>query len=174
VPQEAIGDLDRKGLMGRDSAGVNWKLDQNVVSQTFGSWSANTIACNVTTASGFLTSGWAQYSTIQLTASSASTLNAGDVFTIPGVYAVNPQNRQSYGKLRNFVVQSTTAVGTSATSVVVSPAIITAGQFQNVSISTTGSQNITAFNNTGVSSPQNIMMHRNAFTLAVNSSGLVH
>ena len=174
VPQEAIGEQYRKGLMGRDSAGVNWKLDQNVVSQTFGSWSANTIACKVTTASGFLTSGWAQYSTIQLTASSASTLNAGDVFTIPGVYAVNPQNRQSYGKLRNFVVQSTTAVGTSATSVVVSPAIITAGQFQNVSISTTGSQNITAFNNTGVSSPQNIMMHRNAFTLAVNSSGLVH
>jgi hypothetical protein len=167
VPQEAIGEQYRKGLMGRDSAGVNWKLDQNVVSQTFGNWSANTIACNVTTASGFLTSGWAQYSTIQLTASSASTLNAGDVFTIPGVYAVNPQNRQSYGKLRNFVVQSTTAVGTSATSVVVSPAIITAGQFQNVSISTTGAQNITAFNNTGVSSPQNIMMHRNAFTLAV-------
>ena len=167
VPQEAIGEQYRKGLMGRDSAGVNWKLDQNVVSQTFGSWSANTIAVNVTTATGFLTSGWAQYSTIALTASSASTLNAGDVFTIPGVFAVNPQNRQSYGKLRNFVVQSTTAVGTSATSVVVSPAIITAGQFQNVSISTTGSQNITAFNNTGVSSPQNIMMHRNAFTLAV-------
>jgi hypothetical protein len=167
VPQEAIGEQYRKGLMGRDSAGVNWKLDQNVVSQTFGSWSANTIAVNVTTATGFLTSGWAQYSTIALTASSASTLNAGDVFTIPGVFAVNPQNRQSYGKLRNFVVQSTTAVGTSATSVVVSPAIITGGQFQNVSITTTGAQNITAFNNTGVSSPQNIMMHRNAFTLAV-------
>jgi hypothetical protein len=83
------------------------------------------------------------------------------------VFAVNPQNRQSYGKLRNFVVQSTTAVGTSATNVVVSPAIITGGQFQNVSISTSGAQNITAFNNTGVSSPQNIMMHRNAFTLAV-------
>jgi hypothetical protein len=166
VPQEAIGEQYRKGLMGRDSAGVNWKLDQNVVSQTFGSWSANTIACNVTTATGFLTSGWAQYSTIALTASSASTLNAGDVFTIPGVFAVNPQNRQSYGKLRNFVVQSTTAVGTSATSVVVSPAIISAGQFQNVNITSSGSQNITAFNNTGVSSPQNIMMHRNAFTLA--------
>ena len=167
VPQEAIGEQYRKGLMGRDSAGVNWKLDQNVVSQTFGNWSANTIACNVTTATGFLTSGWAQYSTIQLTASSASTLNAGDVFTIPGVFAVNPQNRQSYGKLRNFVVQSTTAVGTSATNVVVSPAIISGGQFQNVNITSSGAQNIIAFNNTGVSSPQNIMMHRNAFTLAV-------
>ncbi len=167
VPQEAIGEQYRKGLMGRDSAGVNWKLDQNVVSQTFGSWSANTIAINVTTATGFLTSGWSQFSTISLTASSASTLNAGDVFTIPGVYAVNPQNRQSYGKLRNFVVMATTTVGTGATSVQVSPAIITAGQFQNVSITSSGSQNITAFNNTGVASPQNIMMHRNAFTLAV-------
>ena len=166
VPQEAIGEQYRKGLMGRDSAGVNWKLDQNVVSQTFGSWSANTIAVNVTTATGFITTGWAQYSTISLAASSASTLNAGDVFTIPGVFAVNPQNRQSYGKLRNFVVQSTTAVGTGATNVVVSPAIITGGQFQNVNITSSGSQNITAFNNTGVSSPQNIMMHRNAFTLA--------
>jgi len=167
VPQEAIGEQYRKGLMGRDSAGVNWKLDQNVVSQNFGSWSANTIAINVTTGTGFLTSGWSQFSTISLTASSASTLNAGDVFTIPGVYAVNPQNRQSYGKLRNFVVMSTTSVGTGATSVQVSPAIITAGQFQNVSITSSGSQNITAFNNTGVASPQNIMMHRNAFTLAV-------
>ncbi len=167
VPQEAIGEQYRKGLMGRDSAGVNWKLDQNVVSQTFGSWSANTIAINVSTGTGFLTSGWSQFSTISLAASSASTLNAGDVFTIPGVYAVNPQNRQSYGKLRNFVVMATTTVGTGATSVQVSPAIITAGQFQNVSITSSGSQNITAFNNTGVASPQNIMMHRNAFTLAV-------
>jgi hypothetical protein len=102
-----------------------------------------------------------------MTASSASTLNAGDTFTIPGVFAVNPQNRQSYGKLRNFVVLSTTTVGTGATSVQVSPAVITAGQFQNVSVTSSGSQNITAFNNTGVASPQNIMMHRNAFTLAV-------
>ena len=167
VPQEAIGEQYRKGLMGRDSAGCNWKLDQNVVSQTFGSWSANTIAVNVTTATGFLTSGWASSSTISATASSSSVLNAGDVFTIPGVYAVNPQNRQSYGKLRNFVVLATTTVGTGATSVTVSPAVITAGQFQNVSITSSGSQNITAFNNTGVASPQNIMMHRNAFTLAV-------
>ena len=167
VPQEAIGEQYRKGLMGRDSAGCNWKLDQNVVSQTFGSWSANTIAVNVTTATGFLTSGWASSSTLSMAASAASTLNAGDVFTIPGVFAVNPQNRQSYGKLRNFVVLSTTTVGTGATSVQVSPAVITAGQFQNVSVTSSGSQNITAFNNTGVASPQNLMMHRNAFTLAV-------
>jgi hypothetical protein len=46
--------------------------------------------------------------------------------------------------------------------------VITAGQFQNVSIpSTSGSAAVTQFNKTGTVSPQNIIMHRNAFTLAV-------
>jgi len=169
VPQEAIGEQYRKGLMGRDSGGMNWKLDQNVVSQTFGSWSSNTIAITLasTSSAGVLTSGWASSSNVTLTASTASTLNVGDVFTIPGVYAVNPQNRQSYGKLRNFVVNSTTTVATTGTTVNISPAIIVSGQFQNVQVTSYNSPNITAFNNTGVTSPQNIMMHRNAYTLAV-------
>ena len=154
---------------------MNWKLDQNVVSQTFGSNSTTTVTAsvNTTTASGFLTSGWASSSTITLTAANTGTLNlnAGDVITISGVYAVNPQNRQAYGsnKLRNFVVKQTTAIASgSSGSVVVSPAVITAGQFQNVSIPTTSSSAAVAqFNSTGTVSPQNIIMHRNAFTLAV-------
>ena len=169
VPQEAIGEQYRKGLMGRDSAGMNWKMDQNVVSQTFGSF-AGTATVNTTTASGFLTSGWASSSTITLTATGTVALNAGDTFQIAGVYAVNPQNRQAYGtnKLRNFVVKQA-VTGTDGTlSVVVSPAVITAGQFQNVSIPTTASTAaVTFFNKTGTVSPQNIIMHRNAFTLAV-------
>jgi len=175
VPQEAIGEQYRKGLMGRDSGGMNWKLDQNVVAQTFGSNSTTTVTASVatTTATGFLTSGWASSSTITVTAANTGTLNlnAGDTFTIAGVFAVNPQNRQAYGtnKLRNFVVKTTVAIASgSSGSVVVSPAVITAGQFQNVSIPTTSaSASVTQFNSTGTVSPQNIIMHRNAFTLAV-------
>jgi len=168
VPTEQISSQYTKGLMGRDSGGMNWYMDQNVVSQTFGSYASATLSCNVTTATGFLTSGWAYSSNITIGATSAAaTLNQGDTFTIAGVYAVNPQNRQSYGKLRNFVVQSTTAIGSGGTATVtVVPAVITAGQFQNVSVTSTGSQTVTPFNNTGVVSPQNILMHRNAFTLA--------
>jgi len=168
VPTENISSQYTKGLMGRDSGGMNWYMDQNVVSQTFGSYSSATLSCNVTTATGFLTSGWAYSSNITIGATSAAaTLNQGDTFTIAGVYAVNPQNRQSYGKLRNFVVQSTTAIGSGGTATVtVVPAVITAGQFQNVSVTSSGSQTVTPFNNTGVTSPQNILMHRNAFTLA--------
>ena len=171
VPSEVIGKQYQKGMMGRDSAGMNWFMDQNVVAQTFGSYATATLACATTTATGFLTSGWASTSTIALTATTATAgLKQGDVIQIEGVYAVNPQNRQAYGsnKLRNFVVTSNVTVATSGTtSVTVSPAVITAGQFQNVSIPTASATAVvTPFNKTGTVSPQNIVMHKNAFCLA--------
>ena len=169
VPSQKIAQQYEKGLMGTDSAGMKWKMDQNVVAQTFGSF-AGTGAVATTTATGFLTTGWASTSTITLIATGAVSLNAGDTFQIAGVYAVNPQNRQAYGtnKLRNFVVK-TAASGTSTSfSVTVSPAVITAGQFQNVSIPTTSATAaVTFFNSSGTVSPQNIVMHRNAFTVAM-------
>ena len=181
VPQEAIGEQYRKGLMGRDSAGMNWKMDQNVVAHTFGNFSTTTVTASVatTTATGFLTSGWASQSTITLTAANTGTinLNAGDTFQIAGVYAVNPQNRQAYGtnKLRSFVVKSAVSVASgSSVSVTVSPAVISGGQFQNVSIpNPSASAAVTFFasqynaSGSGVVSPQNIVMHRNAFTMAM-------
>jgi len=166
VPQEAISAQYRKGLMGRDSGGMNWKMDQNIVNQTYGSF-AGTATVNVTTATGFLTSGWASSANITLTLTNTVSLNQGDTFTIAGVFGVNPQNRQSYGKLRNFVV-NTAVSGTGGTITVnVSPAPISAGQFQNISVTSSGAQAVTFFNSSGTVSPQNILMHKNAFTLAV-------
>jgi len=174
VPQEAIGEQYRKGLMGRDSAGVNWKMDQNVVSQQFGAWTGGTAgSITVNGSNQGLASGWAQTSTINITATAAGALNQGDVITFAGVYAVNPQNRQAYGnnKLRNFVVTSAVTLSNGNTSVTVSPALIYGGQFQNVTASPTSGVAVTPFSigvsGSGTYSPQNIMMHRNAFTLAV-------
>jgi hypothetical protein len=171
-PNPKISKQYEKGMMGTDSSGMNWKMDQNVVNQTFGSYAtATSFSCQTATATGFLTTGWASTSTIALSVATATAgLKQGDVIQIAGVYAVNPQNRQAYGsnKLRNFVVQADVTVATSSTtSVVVSPAVITAGQFQNVSVTSPGASTVTPFNNTGVVSPQNIVMHRNAFCLAV-------
>ena len=174
VPQEAIGEQYRKGLMGRDSAGCNWKMDQNVVSQQFGAWTGGTAgSITVNGSNQGLASGWAQTSTINITATAAGALNQGDVITFAGVYAVNPQNRQAYGnnKLRNFVVTSAVTLSNGNTSVTVSPALIYGGQFQNVTASPTSGVAVTPFSigvsGSGTYSPQNIMMHRNAFTLAV-------
>jgi len=170
VPSDVIGKQYTKGMMGRDSAGMNWYMDQNVVNQTFGSYSGKTLSVATNTTSFGIATGWAQFGTLQLVASSALTLNQGDVIQIAGVFAVNPQNRAAYGsgKLRNFVVQSTTAVATGGgTAVTVSPAIITGGQFQNVVVqSTSATAVVTPFNNTGTVSPQNLVFHKNFATLA--------
>jgi hypothetical protein len=168
-PQNQVSTQFQKGLMGRDSGGMNWKMDQNVVNQTFGNYTG-TLATNTSTFTGSLTTGWASTSTITLVASAGLTLNQGDVIQIAGVYAVNPQSRAAYGsgKLRNFVVTATTNVATTpGTQVTVSPAIITGGQFQNVTVTATSATAVvTPFANSGEVSPQNIIMHRNAFTLA--------
>jgi hypothetical protein len=170
VPSDVIGKQYTKGMMGRDSAGMNWYMDQNVVNQTFGSYTGKTLSVATNSASFGIATGWAQFGTLQLVASAALTLNQGDVIQIAGVFAVNPQNRAAYGsgKLRNFVVQSTTAVATGGgTAVTVSPAIITGGQFQNVVVQTTsGTAVVTPFNNTGTVSPQNLVFHKNFATLA--------
>jgi len=176
TPNQQISSQYMKGMMGRDSSGVDWKYDQNVVSQTFGSWAttAGTLTINTTVNAGFLTSGWASTSTVTLTNSQTLTLQQGDVLQFANVFAVNPQNRQAYGsnRQRNFVVTSAVTAAAGTFSVTVSPAIITAGQFQNVQLGTTSTTaTVTPFNiATGtanaVVSPQNLMLHKNAFTLA--------
>ena len=169
-PQTQVSSQYTKGLMGRDSGGMNWKMDQNVVNQTFGSYS-DTLSTNTATFTGSISTGWASTSTITLVSSAGTAaLKQGDVIQIAGVFAVNPQNRAAYGsgKLRNFVVTSNVTVASGGgTAVTVSPAIITGGQFQNVVVSATSSTAVvTPFNKTGAVSPQNIIMHKNAFTLA--------
>jgi len=177
VPQNKIAEQYEKGLMGTDSGGLRWKMDQNVVSQQFGSWAttAGTLTANTATPTGMLGTGWAASSTITLTNSQTLTLQQGDVIQIAGVAAVNPQNRQAYGsnKLRSFVVTSAVTAAAGTFSVTVSPAIIYGGQFQNVTFtSTSATATVTPFNIAGttataVTSPQNILFHKNAYTLAV-------
>ena len=176
MPEKQISEQYRTGRMGRDSAGMDWVLDQNIATQTFGSWAASTASTLTanTADSGVLTSGWAQTSTITLTQGATLTLNQGDVISIAGIYPVNPQNRQQYGsKPRTFVVQSTvTGTGSSTMTVTVAPAIITGGQFQNCVVTTASATATCTPYNIGVSSvgqgsPQNILHHKNAFTLAM-------
>jgi hypothetical protein len=175
VPESQLAGQYREGLMGRDSGGMNWKMDQNVVSQTYGAWATTvgTLTANTTGAfTGSIATGWASTSTITLTNSQTLTLQQGDTFTIANVFGANPQNRQSYGKLRSFVVTQA-VTGTAGTiSVTVSPAIITGGQFQNVVVSATSATatvtpfSIAATTATAITSPQNILLHKNALTMA--------
>jgi hypothetical protein len=177
MPDAKISEQYRSGLMGRDSAGMNWKMGQNVAIQTFGNWGTGTLTLTAdTTAAGansMLASGWAQTSTIVITASASIALNAGDVISFANVFPVNPQSRLQYGKnTRTFTVQTAISVASVTATITVSPAMIYAGQFQNITITASSATatatpyNIATASSLNVSSPQNIMFHKNAFTFA--------
>jgi len=101
-------------------------------------------------------------------ASGALILRKGNVFTIAGVFAVNPQSKQSTGALRQFVVLSdVTSVAANAT-VPIYPPIVTSGPFQTVTAAPAGSAVITvlgASSSAAVNSPQGLAFHKDAFAL---------
>ncbi len=175
MPGDKIGEQYKVGRMGKDSAGMNWYVDQNVNSQTFGSWTTTASTLTADTTAIGIASGWAQTSTFTITVGAAAiALKKGDILSIANVFPVNPQNRQIYGsKARTFVLQAdASSAGSGGMSVTVAPAIITGGQFQNVSVTaTSATATVTMFSvgtsATGVVSPQNILFHKNAYTLAM-------
>ena len=73
-----------------------------------------------------VTDGW--------TNSTAGILKAGDVITLAGVFAVNPNTKVSTGRLQTFTVLADAASGatTGPATLTISPPIITTGAYQTV------------------------------------------
>jgi hypothetical protein len=137
-----------------DSFGFNSAMDQNVDVHTNG-------AATATNISGAGQTG----SSITVAAVAAGTLTKGTVITLPGVFAVNPQSRVSTGQAANFVVTADVAQG--ATSIPISPAIVTSGAFQNVTASPTTAQPYVILGAASTSYSTNVAYHKDAFTLAM-------
>ena len=106
-----------------------------------------------------VTDGW--------TAAIANRLKRGDVFTIAGVVAVNPETKVSTGVLRQFIATTDAASdGAGNLTVAIYPAIIAGGAYQNVTARPADNAAITVLTGTASTSyGQNILFHRDAFTL---------
>ena len=142
------------GLM-QNAFGIDQGMDQNVDTHTNGT--QNVAGVNI---SGANQTG-AAITTVALT----GTITRGTVITLPGVFAVNPQSRQSTGVLAQFVVTSDLAVG--ATSIPLSPALVTSGAFQNVSASPTSGSPFLIGGAASTAYQTNVAYHKDAFTLAM-------
>lgn len=96
------------------------------------------------------------------------TIKQGEVFTIDGVYAVNPVTKATLPHLQQFVVRSdATANGTTTntTTLTISPPIITSGAFQTVSAAPADDATITIMGTASTNYSQNLVFHKNAFAL---------
>lgn len=142
------------GLM-QNAFGIDQGMDQNVDTHTNGT--QNVAGVNI--------SGANQTGSAITTVALTGTITRGTVITLPGVFAVNPQSRQSTGVLAQFVVTSDLAVG--ATSIPLSPALVTSGAFQNVSASPTSGSPFLIVGAASTAYQTNVAYHKDAFTLAM-------
>lgn len=165
---EKIAEQYESGMMGM-GLGAKWYMAQNVFAYTTGTGGGS----SPTT----LTTGSPQTgATLSVVAwGSTSTAVIGDVFTIAGVYKVNPITKASTGVLQQFVVTANaTASGGAITNLGISPSIIVSGPTQNVSAAPATSAAITLVTTANTLTANNILCHEKAFTLGTADLEMPH
>lgn len=149
-----------KGRMGT-AAGFDWMMAQNIPTHTVGPLGGTPLVNGASqTGSSLVTDGW--------TAAAASRLKKGDIFTIAGVYKVNPVSGNTLTDLEQFVVTAdVSSDGSGNATIPIYPAITTSGAYKTVSASPADNAAITVLGAAGTLSPQNLAYHREAFAMAM-------
>lgn len=105
-----------------------------------------------------ITDGW--------TAAAAARVVAGDVFTIAGVFDVNPVTKATLPFLKQFVVKSDGSSNAGGNlTLTIAPQIITTGAFQTVSAAPADNAALTFVGTANTSYTNNLYFDRNAFAL---------
>jgi hypothetical protein len=160
---EKIKEQYEKGMMG-EGLGFDWFLDQNVPTQTVGLQGGTPVVNSAgQNGASIGTSGWSNNTQV---------LNAGDVISFAGVYAVNPQTRQSTGALRQFVVTANVqSNGAGVANIPISGpsgnGLITGGPWQNVTASPANNAAVNVQGASAVKSSRGCAWHKDAITLAM-------
>lgn len=163
-PTDVISRQFKNGMMGEGVLGYDEiNMSQSITNHTTGTRStADTILVNGTIS----TQG---QSTISIDGGTGSaTVTVGDVFTVAGVYSVNPQTRQSTGSLQQFTVTAAnTASGGAWTDIAVSPAMYTSSHaLATIDAFPQDGAAITFMGAASTAYPQNLIYHKDAITMA--------
>ena len=161
-PTDTISRQFKNGMMGMGVLGFDEiNMSQSIKQFTTGTRNATGTVNTTVTAQGS--------NTIVLAGvGNALTIKAGDVFTVAGVFAVNPQTRESTGSLQQFVavVDAVSSAGGVA-SVTVSPAMYTSAHALATIDAFPASGAVTTFVGAANSQyPQNLVYHKDAITFA--------
>ena len=159
-PTGTISRQFKNGMMGEGILGLDEiNMSQSISNHTNGNWGTS-----ITVTSTVSTQG---QSTLAISfTGSTKTWNEGDVFTIAGVYAVNPQTRQSTGSLQQFTVTAATS-GSSTATLSISPALYTSSNaLATVDSFPQASAVVTMLGTAATAYPQNLVYHKDAISFA--------
>lgn len=171
--QSMLAEQYKTGVM-KTAMGLDFVMSQNVPSHTVGALGGTPLVNGANqglinagatdnpyaATTALVTDGW--------TAAVGNRLRAGDVFTLAGVNAVNPETKADTGVLQRFVVTAdVSSDGSGNATITIAPAIIAGGAFQNVTARPADNAAITVLTGTASTSYlQNILWHREAITFA--------
>ena len=162
-PTGTISRQFKTGMMGEGVLGYDEvNMSQSIGVHTTGNFPAAPIVATTVSTQG--------QATLDISFTSGTkTVLKGDVFTIAGVYSVNPQTRQSTGSLQQFVVTADASVTSGTTMTLsISPALYTAvhalATIDAFPVATSGTITFNGSASTGY--PQNLVYHKDAITMA--------
>jgi hypothetical protein len=160
---QSSSDIEKQYKQGKMGTviGAKWSMDQLVAARTVGTQGGTPLVDGASqTGASLVTKGWSN--------SITNVIRAGDVFTIAGVYAVNPVTKLSTGRLQHFVATAAANSGASTgpATLAISPSITVTGTTQTVSASPADGAAITVLGATAAAAVSNVMFHKDAFTLA--------
>lgn len=162
-PTSTLDRQFKSGMMGEGVLGYEEvNMSQSIKMHTCGSRQATGNLVNGTISTQGAT-------TISIDGDTGSaTIAVGDVFTIAGVYAVNPQTRESTGALQQFTVTAANTASSGAfTDVAVWPAMYTADQaLATIDAFPQDGAAVTFVGAASTSYPQNMVYHRDAIAFA--------
>lgn len=170
--QATLSKQYKTGLMTSSTLGMDFQMSQNMPTHVAGTQGGTPLVNGANqgiinagstdnpyaTTTSLVTNGW--------TAAVAQRLNVGDVFTLAGVFGVNPVTKQSLNVLQQFVVTAAASSDVSGNlTAIISPAIIAGGSYQNVTARPASGAAITVVSGASAANvPQNILFHPDAFT----------
>ena len=161
-PTDTISKQFKNGLMGTGVLGFDEiNMSQSIKQFTTGSRNATGGSTSAAVTSEGATS-------IAITgAGGGLTVRAGDVFTIAGCFAVNPQTRESTGSLFQFVAVSNVTLGGSGEgTITVAPIYSANNALATVSTLPASGQAVVFVGAGGQQYAQNLVYHKDAFTFA--------
>ena len=121
-PQTDSAKAFREGYFGR-AAGFDWYENERAYMHTVGSDVTAATAADAT-----ITDGGGSGTTCTITWDGSNNIKAGDVFTLPKVYAVHPETKANTKVLMQFVATE----DSTGTTTVISPRVYWSGPKQNV------------------------------------------